>query len=84
VINALLMIAAAGIGFGGSPWAGAALGALFIVLLSIPQQRDTLRGYRGEPKTDIVLSMLFLVSMAAAGSLASAWLGYFVAMMLKR
>lgn len=83
MVNALLMVAAAGVGFGGSPWAGSALGAILIALLNVRKQRETLRGYRGEPKTDIILAMLLFVGLAAVGVLASAWLGYFVAMLLK-
>jgi hypothetical protein len=70
------MIAAAGIGFGGSPWAAFAICASLIVAFGIPQQRQALRRYAGQPKTDIVIVMLFEVGLAVAGALASAWIGY--------
>jgi hypothetical protein len=76
VTNALLTFAAAGIGFGGEPWAGFAAGASLVVLLGIPQQVAVLKQYAGEPKTDIVLALLFGVGLALAGTLASAWAGY--------
>lgn len=76
MINALLIFAAACVGFGGAPWAGAAIGACLIVLLGIPHQRDVLRRYRGQPVTDIVLAMVFEVGMAVAAAIAGAWVGY--------
>ena len=42
MVNALLMVAAAGFGFGGSPWIGFAIGAPMAVALSIPEQLDVL------------------------------------------
>ena len=57
----------AGLGFGGSPWARSTIGAVLTVLFGIPQQMDTLRGYREEPRADIILNMLFLVSRRTAG-----------------
>jgi hypothetical protein len=76
VINALLMLAALGIGFGGSPWPAFAICGTLIVALGIPHQREVLRRYTGQPKTDIVLAMLFEVCAALAGAFASAWVGY--------
>jgi hypothetical protein len=70
------MVAAFGIGFGGSPWPAFAICGTLIVALGIPHQRESLRRYAGEPKTDIVLAMLFEVGAALAGALASAWVGY--------
>ena len=84
MVNALLMFAAAGIGFGGSPWAGFAIGASLIVLFGIPQQLALLKRYRGQPKADIVLVMLFEVGLAVAGVLASAWAGYGLRYLVKR
>ncbi len=76
MINALLLFAAAGIGFGGSPWAGFAVAASLIVVFGIPQQLEHLKRYAGQPKTDIVLVMLFEVALAVGGAFASAWAGY--------
>jgi hypothetical protein len=84
VINALLMFAAAGFGFGGSPWEGFAIGASLIVLFGIPQHREILKRYRGHPKTDIVFGLLFEIGLAVAGAFASAWIGYFLALLFKR
>ena len=66
MVNALLMVAAAGFGFGGSPWIGFAIGAPMAVLLSIPEQLDVLTRYRGQPKTDIVMVILLYLGMAIA------------------
>ena len=78
MVNALLMVAAAGFGFGGSPWIGFAIGAPMAVLLSIPEQLDVLTRYRGQPKTDIVMVILLYLGMVITGVLACAWLGRFV------
>jgi hypothetical protein len=83
VINALLMFAAFGIGLGGLPWVGSAIGGTLIALLAIPQQREILKSYRGHPRTDIVFSLLFETSRAVASALASAWSGYFLALLFK-
>jgi hypothetical protein len=83
MVNALLMFTAAGFGFGGSPWAGFAIGASMIVLFSIPEQRDILRRYRGQPKADIVLVILLYLGLVIAGAFASAWCGYFLALLFK-
>jgi hypothetical protein len=83
VTNALLMFAAAGIGFGGLPWVGFAIGASMLVLLGIPQQLSLLKRYAGEPKTDIVLAIMFEVGLAVAGAFVSAWAGYFLVLLLK-
>ena len=84
MVNALLMFAIAGIGFGGLPWAAFAIGAAAIVLLGIPQQRERLKRYRGHPKTDIVFAMLFDFGLAIAGTFAIAWFGYYLALLFKR
>jgi hypothetical protein len=83
VTNALLMFAAAGIGFGGSPWVGFAIGASMLVLLGIPQQVALLKRHAGEPKTDIVLGIMFEIGLTAAGAFVSAWAGYFLVLLLK-
>ena len=51
---------------------------------AIPDQHEILKSYRGQPKTDIVFALLFRSGFAVLGSLASAWFGYFLAMLLKR
>jgi hypothetical protein len=78
------MIAAFGIGLGGLPWVGFAIGGSLIVLLAIPQQREVLNCYRGHPWTDIIFGLMFEASQAVAGALASAWSGYFLALFFKR
>ena len=83
MVNALLMVAAAGFGFGGSPWIGFAIGAPMAVVLSIPEQLDVLGRYRGEPKTDIVMVILLYLGMVITGVLACAWLGRFVTVLFR-
>ena len=83
MVNALLMFAAAGFGFGGSPWLGFAFGAPLLLLSAIPDQHEVLKRYRGEPKTDVVLALLVKSGLAVLGSLASAWFGYFLALLFK-
>ena len=83
MINALLMFATAAIGFGGSPWAAFAIGACAIVVLGIPQQRQTLKRYAGHPKTDVVFVMVLEVGLAVAGAFASAWVGYGLRLLLQ-
>lgn len=82
MVNALLMFAAAGIGFGGSPWEGFAIGAFLVVLLGIPQHLQFLKRYVGQPKTDVILVMLFEVGLVVAGVFASAWAGYGLRLLL--
>jgi hypothetical protein len=76
MINALLMFATAGIGFGGWPWAAFTIGASAIVLLGAPAQLEILNRHAGQPVTDIVLAMMFKVALVVAGAFASAWAGY--------
>jgi hypothetical protein len=57
MINALVMLAAAGFGFGGSPWIGFAICAPVAIVVSFPRHLDVLARYYGEPKTDIALMM---------------------------
>ena len=83
MVNALLMVAAAGFGFGGSPWIGFAIGAPMAVALSIHEQLDVLSRYRGQPKTDIVMVILLYLGMVIAGVLACAWLGCFVTILFR-
>ena len=83
MIKALLMIVAAGIGFVGSPWIGFAFGASLMLLSAIPDQQELLKHYRGQPKTDIVLALLFDSGLTVLGSLASAWFGYFLALLFR-
>jgi hypothetical protein len=83
MINAILMVAAAGFGFGGWPWESFVLCASLMVLSAIPKQQEILKRYRGEPKTDIVFSLLLRSSLTVLGPLASAWFGYLLARILK-
>ena len=55
---------------------GFAIGVAMIILLGLPQQRDFLRRYAGQPKTDVYFVMLFEIGLAVAGALASAWVGF--------
>jgi hypothetical protein len=81
MVNALLMCAAAGFGFGSSPWIGFAIGASMIVLLSVPEQREVLSRYRGQPKTIFVI--LLYLGLVTGGAFVSAWLGYFLVLLLR-
>ena len=69
-------MATAFIGFGGEPWAAFAIGSSLIVVLGTPRQWDTLKQYRRQPKTDIILGMLFDTGIAIAAAFVSAWVGY--------
>lgn len=88
MVNALLMFAAAGIGFGGKPWSGFAIGATLIFLFGIPQQLASLKRYAGQPKADIILVMLVEIGLAVAGTFACAWAGFglrhFLMLLLQR
>ena len=55
-----------------------------MALSAIPDQQELLKQYRGQPKTDIVLALLFDGGLAVLGSLASAWFGYFLALLFRR
>jgi hypothetical protein len=83
MINALIMLAAAGFGFGGSPWIGFAICAPVAIVVSFPQHLDVLARYYGEPKTDIAFMILMYFCSVAIGAFASAWVGYFLALLLK-
>jgi hypothetical protein len=78
-----MMFTAAAIGFGGSPWVGFAIAASMLVLVGLPQQLALLQRYAGQPKTDIILGMLFESGLAVAGAFVSAWAGYFLVLILK-
>ena len=82
MINALVIFAVAGVGFGRSPWAGFALGASLILLLGLPQHLDLLKRYVGQPKTDVYFAILFEVGLAVAGAFAGAWTGYALRLLL--
>jgi hypothetical protein len=84
LINALLMFAAVGVGFGGAPWVAFAIGATLIALLGLPRQIEILKRYQSQPVTDIVLGMAFEVTLAIVGTFASAWTGYGVRLLLLR
>jgi hypothetical protein len=83
MINALVMLAAAGFGFGGSPWIGFAICAPVAIVLSFPQHLDVLARYYGQPKTDIALMILMYFGLVSLGAFASAWVGYFLALLLR-
>ena len=55
-----------------------------IVLLGLPQQRDFLRRYAGQPKTDVYFVMLFEIGLTVVGALASAWVGFGLRFLLAR
>lgn len=84
MINGLLMFAAAGFGFGGSPWLAFAIGGLLIILLGSPQHLDLLKRFAGQPKADIYFVIVSEVGLALAGALASAWTGYALLLLLRR
>jgi hypothetical protein len=80
MINALVMLAAAGFGFGGSPWIGFAICAPAAIMLSFPQHLDVLARNYGQPKTDIALMILMYFGLVTVGAFASAWVGYILAL----
>jgi hypothetical protein len=83
MIKALLLCAAAGLGFIGSPWIGFAFGASLMQLSAIPDQQELMGRYSGQPKTDVVFAMLLKNALAVVGCLASAWFGYSLALLVK-
>jgi hypothetical protein len=84
MINALLIFAAAGVGFGRAPWAACAISAALILLFGIPQHLDLLKRFAGQPRTDVYFAILFEVGIAIAGAFASAWTGYALLLLLRR
>jgi hypothetical protein len=76
MVPALLMFAAASVGFGGHPWIGFVCGAFLMIASSAPQKVQVLRRYRGEGVTDVVIAMLLQIALNVAGALVSAWAGY--------
>lgn len=84
VINPLLLFATAAVGFGGKPWLAFVVGSSMIILLGLPAQLDVLKGYRSQPKTDLVLIAVFKTGLAIAGSFVSAWAGYWLRYLLWR
>jgi hypothetical protein len=76
MVPALFMFAAASVGFGGHPWIAFAGGALLMIASSTPEKVRTLRRYRGEGVTDVVIAMLMEMTLNVAGALVSAWAGY--------
>jgi hypothetical protein len=83
MVNALLMVAAAGFGFGGSPWIGFAIAAPVAIVLSFPKHFDVLARYYGQPKTDIALMILMYFGLVSLCAFASAWVGYFLAFLVR-
>jgi len=84
VINPLLLFAAAAVGFGGKPWLAFVISGSMIVVLGLPAQLDLWRGYRRQPKADLILVAVFKTLLAVAGSFASAWAGYWLRYLLWR
>ena len=76
MVPALLMFAAASVGFGGHPWIAFAGGAFLMIASSAPEKVQTLRRYRGEGVTDVIIAMLLQIALNLAGALMSAWAGY--------
>ena len=76
MVPALLMFAAASVGFGGHPWIAFAGGAFLMIASSVPEKIQTLRRYRGEGVTDVIIAMLLQIALNLAGALMSAWAGY--------
>jgi hypothetical protein len=76
MVPALLMFAAASVGFGGHPWIAFAGGAFLMIASSAPDKVQALRRYRGEGVTDVVVAMLLEMTLNVAGALVSAWAGY--------
>jgi hypothetical protein len=83
MINALLIFAAAGVGFGRAPWAAFAISAALILLFGIPQHLDLLKRFAGQPRTDVYFAIPE-VGLAIAGAFASAWTGYALLLLLRR
>jgi hypothetical protein len=76
MVPALLMFAAASVGFGGHPWIAFAGGAFLMIASSAPEKVQVLRRYRGEGVTDVIIAMLLQIALNVAGALVSAWAGY--------
>ena len=76
MVPALLMFAAASVGFGGHPWIAFAGGTFLMIASSAPAKVQTLKRYRGEGVTDVVIAMLLEIALNIAGALLSAWAGY--------
>ena len=76
MVPALLMFAAASVGFGGHPWIAFAGGASLMIASSAPEKIQTLWRHRGEGVADVVIAMMLEIALNAAGALVSAWAGY--------
>ena len=76
MVPALLMFAAASVGFGGHPWIAFAGGAFLMIASSAPEKIQTLWRHRGEVVADVVIAMMLQIVVNAAGALVSAWAGY--------
>jgi hypothetical protein len=76
VTYALLTVATLGMGFAGRPWVAFAAAAGFIVVLAVVDALEVAQRYRGEPKTDIVLVVVFKAVAATLSALAVAFAGY--------
>jgi hypothetical protein len=76
VTYALLTFATLGMGFAGQPWVGFVAAAGFIAVLSVVDALEIVERYKSEPKTDIVLTMIFKAAAATVGAVALAFAGY--------
>ena len=47
-----------------------------MIASSAPEKVQTLRRYRGEGVTDVIIAMLLQIALNLAGALMSAWAGY--------
>jgi hypothetical protein len=76
VTYALLTFATLGMGFAGRPSVAFVAAAGFIAVLSVVDVLEVVQRYRGEPKTDLVLAMIFKAVIATFSALALALAGY--------
>ena len=76
MVPALLMFAAASVGFGGHPWIAFAGGAFLMIASSVPEKIQMLWRHRSKGVADVVIAMMLEITLNAAGALASAWAGY--------
>jgi hypothetical protein len=82
VTYALLTFATFGMGLAGRPWMAFAVAAGFIAVFTVIDSLEIMQRYRNEPKTDIVLTMIFKAAASTLSALAIAWAGYGLRLML--
>ena len=76
VTYALLTFATFGMGFAGRPWMAFVAAAGFIAVLSVVDALEVVERYSGEPKTDLMLTMIFKAFIVTLSALALALAGY--------